>query len=158
MKLIRFCALFVCLSFLTSAAVAGPLDLRVRGVGVGTSYKTLLKKLGRPAARRTGGTFPCDEEGVMMTLEYDGLTVKLIRGSKRRYFVAAMTVTGAGRTVSGARIGMRTAAVRKLFGREQSSDRTKESETLAYYIADGFARFVFRAGRLVRVEWELNLC
>ncbi len=93
MKRLLFIALL--LAFGLPLGVSGKvIDLRVKGVEIGTRYRTVLRKLGKPLSSKNGGSYPCDDDNRMMTLRYPGLIIKLIDEDERKYFfVASMEVT-----------------------------------------------------------------
>jgi hypothetical protein len=140
------------------AVFAETIDLKVKGVGIGTPYSTVVTKLGKPLSSKKGGSFPCDQGKPMLILRYSGLVIKLIEDNNNQYFVASMEVTSPKWTASGITIGANIREVQKRFGQNNNLSKEKELENLPYFIEDGYARFYFRNKKLVKVAWELNVC
>ncbi len=151
--------LFVFPALPLSTSAQATLDLKVKGVGVGTTYSTVLKKLGKPLSIKKGNNFPCNNEEPMLTLRYSGLVIELIQGNNRRhYFVASMKVTSPKWITSGITIGANKKKVRKRFGRSNTLGKEEGLEYLSYYVGDGYGYFYFRNKKLVKIAWELNIC
>lgn len=69
-----------------------------------------------------------------------------------------MEVTAAKWQISGkARVGENVENVRTKFGVGNLSKKNG-LDNLSYYITDGYANFYFRNNKLVKVNWELNVC
>jgi hypothetical protein len=118
----------------------------------------VIRKLGKPLSARKGAGFPCDD-GPLLTLRYSGLRIELIEDSGGRdYFVAAMEVNSLKWITSGIAVGASIKNVRKRFGQNNKTGRERGLENLTYYIKDGYANFYFRNNKLVKVNWELNIC
>jgi hypothetical protein len=150
--------LFIFPALPLSASAQATLDLKVKGVGVGTTYSTVLKKLGKPLLIKKGNNFPCNNEDPMLTLRYSGLVIELIQDNNRRYFVAGMKVTSPKWVISGITLGANKEKVRKRFGQNIKLDKEKGLEYLSYYVGDGYGFFYFRNNKLIKITWELNIC
>ncbi len=157
MKHFLLSVLFVSLT-LPLTVFAETIDLKVKGVGVGTSYSTVLKKLGRPLSNKKGGSFPCDQGNPMLNLRYSGLVIKLIQDSNNQYFVASMEVSSPKWIASGITIGASIREVQERFGQNNNLSKKKGLENLPYFIEDSYANFYFRNKKLIKVAWELNAC
>lgn len=134
------------------------IDLQVNGVKIATPYSVVVQKLGKPSSKKKGGTFPCDNNGEMLTLRYQGLVIKLIEANDGTgYFVGAINITSAKWSASGINIGATVKEVRDRFG---NSELTKKLglKNLSYGMGEGFADFYFRNGKLVKINWEFNIC
>jgi hypothetical protein len=152
-----FLILFVAF-VLSLPAPAQTIDLQVGGVEIGTTYPTVIQKLGKPVSKKKGGIVPCgSNDETLLTLRYRGLALELTEGLSGKFFVFTAKVTSPKWSVSGIRVGASVEDVKKKFG---SGELTKEKglEYLSYYITDGYANFVFQNNKLVKVDWELNLC
>ncbi|HLM02313.1 MAG TPA: hypothetical protein VK400_14775 [Pyrinomonadaceae bacterium] len=152
---------FILLAFFTLSltASAQTIDLKVKGVGIGTTYSTVLGKLGKPLSSRKSGSFPCDQGNPSLTLRYSGLVIELIQDNDNRYFfVASMKVTSPKWITSGIRTGESIKGVQKRFGQNNKPGKDAGLENLPYYIKDGYANFYFRNKKLVKIAWELNVC
>lgn len=148
-------SVFLCLSF-SLPVLTQPNEFNVKGVKVGTLYKQVIKKLGRPTSTRKGGEYPC-ESGPITTLRYPGLKIELIPShNEKSLFVASMEVTSSKWLISSKiRIGARVEKVMRAFGNiELKSDGNRKY--LPYYIGDGYAPFYFHRNRLLKAKWELN--
>jgi len=152
---------FVSLVLLTLPAVASAqrIDLEVKGIDVGASYQTVLRQLGKPLSRKNGGIVPCSDGSILLTLRYQGLKIELYSDDEgKSFYVFTMEVTSPKWSLSGLNIGATLKDVQAKF--VQTRKPTKESglENLSYFITDGYANFWFRNNKLVKVDWELNLC
>jgi len=153
-----FSILFVAFALSITASAQETIDLQVNGVGVYTSYSTVVQKLGKPLSEKKGGEFPCGNDETL-TLRYKGLIVRLIEANDGTGFiVGSVSITSAKWSISGVNIGASIKDIQTRFG--QSEVETKESglENLSYGMAEGFADFYFRNNKLVKVYWEFNIC
>jgi len=72
---------------------AKEIDLKINGVGIGTSESIALKKLGKPLQTQKGEFDECGG-GFQRTLRYSGLEVELLSNDKGRDFsVISIDVT-----------------------------------------------------------------
>jgi len=151
-----FFILFVAFA-LSITASAQRIDLQVNGVEVGATEAIVVQKLGKPSSRKKGGIVPCHDGETLLTLRYPGLVLELAEDINGNFTVFTVTVTSPKWSVSGISVGASVEDVRKKFG---SGKLTKEKGLvyLSYYITDGYANFVFQNNKLVKVDWELNLC
>jgi len=166
MKLFLF---FVVLVFSTLPAFGQTkwreVDLRVNGVGSGTSYSTVVRKLGKPLRskkERLAADSACSGEAeTHLTLFYSGLEITLLGDGKGRDLeVYSMEVTSKKWLASGIGISATANDVLTKFG-EPNSKEEKSGETIFYYTTKdnlGGVDFYFRNNRLVRVEMTETLC
>lgn len=130
-------------------------DIKVNGVGLGSSYREVIRKLGKPSRDYTVEADEC-VGGKSRYLIYQGLTVELHprASNPKAFYVGQIEVTSARWNVSGVRIGAKPAAVRKKFGSSDFQNGDKKGERfLDYYLAaPGNLYFYFRRNQLVRVE------
>lgn len=152
----------VLLAFLTlsTSALAGEVDLKVNGVGLGTKYDTVVKKLGKPLkSRKVRITESCaGEPYTEITLTYPGLTVQLSgENNLRTQTVYKIKISSASKlAVSGIKVGATQKEIIGRFGKPNDSSKMR----LSYVNKgnDGLAEFKFKDGRLVSVEWEPSIC
>lgn len=129
---------------------------KVKGIGIGTSYSTILKKLGKPLLVKKDGEYPCDS-GRITIIRYSGLRLNLIKSfSSNNLMVASMEVTLPKWSVSGIKIGARLKEIKARF----SGNIRKENGfyILGGFVKDGYRAFYFRNKKLVKMTWELNPC
>lgn len=157
MKKLLFLALF--LAFPLQAA-AGEIDLRVGGIGLGSTEAQVVRRLGAPRAIEQGEENACGG-GWEKTYRYDGLAIVLLSDEDgANYDVIGVEVTSAAWPVSGLKIGAHRGAVRARFGAslETRADEGLERWSYVNWGNDGFAGFYFAAGKLVKISWQSNLC
>ncbi len=146
---------------LSTNALAGEIDLRINGVGLGTKEATVLRKLGKPSSSKKGGIVPCSDGSALLTLRYPGLVIELARDEDEQDFsVFTMRVTSPKWTLSGINVGANINDVQTKFG--QPYHKTKESKLLGLHYNTkgngGAASFYFQDNKLVGVDWEINFC
>ncbi len=132
-------------------------NLKIKGVGLSTSYSDVLRQIGKPLKSKKGGEFPCGN--TLLTLRYSGLVLELEEDDRLKNFnVVSMEVTSPKWSVSGIGIGASIEEIQAKFG--EPSNRGKESgkDELYYGNGDGWATFQFRDNKLVRMRWEYNWC
>ncbi len=166
MKLFLF---FVLLIFLTVPVFGQKklteIDLRVKGIGSGTSYSTVIKKLGKPTHCKTEkikASLACSNSAeTHLTLLYSGLEITLLGDGKGRNFeVYSIEVASPKWKASGISIGANINDVVTKFG-EPNSKANTSGETVFYYITKenlGGVNFYFRNKKLVRVKMNETLC
>ena len=166
MKLFLF---FVLLVFLTLPVFGQKklteIDLRVNGIGSGTSYSTVIRKLGKPTRRKTEkikASSACSNSAeTHLTLFYSGLKITLLGdGRGRNLDVYSIEVTLPKWKASGISIGANINDVETKFG-EPNSKADISGETVLYYVTKenlGGVNFYFRNNKLVRVRVNETLC
>lgn len=141
------------------------IDLDVNGIRSGSTYQTVLKKLGQPISRtRTRGkaSESCTGKAItLLTLKYPGLEVSLVGdGSGQHMVVHAMEITQKNWIGSGAKIGETMASIKKRFGKPNSIYE-RSGEKILYYVTKGNlgnVNFHFRNGKLKRFLMSEALC
>lgn len=139
--------------------------LSVNGVALGTSHKTVLKKLAKPTSDVIGEINECNESR-SREMSYPGLKLTLYEGTPGSgvFSVGEFEVTSGRWNVSGVKIGASTSAMAKRFGKALSdeTERGTAERTWFYEIPErvgpGMINFDFRKGRLVRVYAGYTLC
>jgi hypothetical protein len=119
----------------TSANGQGKLrevDLKVNGIGSGSSYAAVLAKFGKPTKQkveRTEKALSCmDSDETYRTLYYPGLEVEMLEvGGNQKPTVVALTITSTKRNASGIRIGSTPLQVERRFGTPISVEPSRES-------------------------------
>jgi hypothetical protein len=146
---------------LPMAASAGEIDLRIKGVGLGTPQSIILRRLGKPLQIKKGKFDPCGGD-VTVTRRYSGLVIELLGdGNERNFTVVSIELTSSKWSVArGIRVGAEAKDVIKKFGEPLEKVMKSGLERWSYVNKgnDGFAGFYFRNNKLVKVEWESALC
>jgi hypothetical protein len=141
-------------------------DLRIRGVGSGSSESQVLARIGNPTRRRSRKhlTFAGDCLGMDATfvfIEYPGLKLVLLGDrSGNNLRVVEMQMTSGRRLASGIALGATEAQVRRKFGEPISVDRAS-GQTEFFYVTrsnQGGVKFVFTQGRLTMIGMSETLC
>jgi hypothetical protein len=145
------------------AKTLSEVELRVHKVGLGSSYATVRRQLGKPRRimRETDLDDTCGPPSRDWTLLYDGMAIKL-QGSLGRddFEVVSIKVTSAKWLLQpGIRVSQTRDEVRKKLG-SPLPESSASSRRLQYVNKgnDGFALLEFAGDRLVKVTWESNLC
>ena len=139
-----------------TASAQKTIALDVNGVEIVTTKAEVNQKLGKPASSKKFEGNEC--QGSLLRLSYPGLVIELEDGnSDEKVIVATATVTSPKWSFSGIHIGASVSEVQKKFGNSKS-ERKKGLDHLHYIIGDGFAEFIFRKGKLVKIYWEFNFC
>ena len=165
MKLFLFFALFVTSALSAFGQKYREVDLRVNGVGSGTSYATVVRKFGKPLRskkeRFTADNACSGEAETHLTLFYSGLEITFLGDGKGRDLeVYSLELMSKKWLASGVSIGATANDVLKKFG-EPNSKEEKSGETVFYYVTKdnlGGVNFYFRNGKLVRVGMTETLC
>ncbi|HTK38986.1 MAG TPA: hypothetical protein VL325_10875, partial [Pyrinomonadaceae bacterium] len=110
--------IFVLLVFSVSAfGQKAPTDgLRVNGVGLGSAYKTVVAKFGKPVKEKIQKGDECVPDRRKI-LTYPGLTFELIENDNKSFTVISFEVTSANYDVSGVKVGDTQLAVSRHFGK-----------------------------------------
>lgn len=140
---------------------AKEIDLKISGVGIGTSESIALKKLGRPLQTQKGEFDECGG-GFQKTLRYSGLEVELLSNDKGQDFsVISIDVTSSEWFVaSKLRVGLDVKDVETEFGLPFSKEE-QDGQIISYYLIkghDGWANLFFRDNKLSRIRWILTYC
>lgn len=162
----------VCLAFIVvlasaaSSQTSNPARLKLRGVGLDSSYAQVVKTLGKPSKE----TAPTAEEcigGQEKDLEYDGISFRMMNGDSKggkTFEVKSFEVTGSQYVVSGVRIGDAQTLVRKIFGRRFSTDKDPQTgETIWHYAMSdregpGTTTFKFKNGKITYIASDYLVC
>lgn len=140
-------------------------NLQVDGIGSGTPYSTVSRKLGKPLRRkatRTTASLSCSGSAeTHLTLFYSGLQISLLGdGRGHNLKVYSIKVSSPKWTASGVSIGASMEEVSDKLG-EPSSKAEESGETIFYYVTRGnlgTVNFHFRNHKLVKVAMTETLC
>jgi hypothetical protein len=144
---------------------AKSLLLSVNGVTLGTSHKSVLKKLGKPTRDTIGEINECNESR-SREITYPGLRLLLYEDAPRSgvFSVGEIEVTSWRWNISGIRIGAIDQTVVKRFGKAYSHGPGEGSNVITWFYAiseadgPGMTNLDFRKGRLIRVYTAYALC
>lgn len=158
MRIVIFLSLFLSLFGVTRGQeVLTEVNLTVNGIRSGTSYKWILKRLGKPQREKKIGIDDC-ADGFIKTAYYRGLTIGLLSDAKgKSYKVISMKITSSRWLISpSVRIGANRAIVRNKYGRPNS----QVDNTLNYVTKEnlGLVTFYFKGAKLISVEMQETLC
>jgi hypothetical protein len=151
---------------LASAQTSNPSKLRLRGIGLDSTFAQVVKALGKP--RKDG---PATDEscagGKEKDVEYDGVSFHFMNGVSKKgkvFEMVSFTVTSPKYVVSGVKIGDSAAAVRRIFGKKFSTDKDPDTgETIwLYSMSDregpGTTVFRFKNGKLSAISSDYLVC
>lgn len=141
------------------------IDLSVKGIGSGTPYSTVVRKLGKPLRikkERFAADSACSGKAeTHLTLFYSGLKITLLGdGRGRKPDVYSIEVTAKRWLASGVSVGAKAKKVEAKFG-APSSKADISGETVFYYTMKdnlGGVNFYFRNNKLVRMLMRETLC
>ena len=142
-------------------AFGSEVDLRINDVGLGTSYETVVKNLGKPLkSKKIRQILECsdNEPYTQLTLTYPGLIIELWNiEDTRKFNVLSIGFTSDGKwAVSGLKIGATQKETIARLGKPTYN--SKSSLSYVNKDNDGFAEFKFKGGKLVSVEWGSAIC
>jgi|GEM_PF-1797066 len=139
-------------------------NLKVRGIGLGSTLKDVHKNLGQPrfSKKRAILDTTCGPKQFSMELDYNGLDIELRRSVNEHFArVVAIEVNNSSWTIHRKiRIGIQESTVREVFGEPAEETANDQFHLLNYVNAgnDGFAVFYFKDGLLKKIVWKSNLC
>jgi len=165
-KTMRFSLVFIFLVVLTIPVIGQTyreVDLRVNGIGEGSSYSAVIRKLGRPlrSTKQRASEGCSGSAETYLKLFYPGLELELIGdGRGRNFFVHFIEVVSKRWSASGVSIGASAKDVVTRFG-EPISKEYVSGETVYDYVTVGNlggVNFYFRGDKLVRAVVRTTLC
>ncbi len=150
--------IFAIPAFSQTSLESGP---KVNGLALGATRAEVIKKIGKPTRETKNKADEC-VGGTEMTLHYPGLKFSLWDDAHGKFSVGAFEVNSAKWDVSGARVGLSSSAIKKLFGTRFTAE-TNSGKTIWYYDMDeekspGNTNFTFRNGRLVNIFSMWLMC
>ena len=139
-------------------------NLRVRGVGLGSSQAAVLRRFGKPLSRKREKVTEetCGPAHSDLTLRYEGIVFSFegdLRG--RRFEVVSVEVTSPKLIITPAmKIGLTEKQVRARLGSPWETRDESGLHKLVYTTRgnDGGAVLSFEQGKLVNVYWQYTLC
>ena len=160
-KQLLFVVLLAVVIFSTDA-LAGEVDLKINNVGLGTSYETVVKNLGKPLkSKKARIPEPCgyDEDTYTeLILSYPGITFELLSDKDGRNIrvISVKFTAGSKWAVSGLKIGATRKETIDKLGKSTYTDKSG----LGYINKGnaGGASFNFKNGKLISVEWGYEMC
>lgn len=166
MKLFLLCILLGLLTFTVSAQQKrGEIDLKINGVGLDSTYLSVINRLGKPLQKKhekTSAELACsgaDEKH--LTLFYADLEVKLLGvGKSDRMAVVEIEVKSNTWNASGIKIGADIKDVKAKFG-EPYEENKSSNKSILYYVSkgnSGFVNFEFLNNKLVKILIKETLC
>lgn len=139
-------------------------DLRIKGIGAGSSMKNVLATFGKPKKRTVeniASTQACsNERETHYFLEYEGLEIFLLKiGNDKQPSVSSLRVNGGDWAASTISLGANKAQVIETFG-EPIGENPSEVNVLHYVTLGnlGGVNFEFQDDRLVRFSMKQTLC
>ena len=148
-----------------SQAKLREVDLRINGVGSGSSYGVVVAKFGKPTKRsyekESAETSCLGADATVLALQYPGLDMVLLGdGSGRNLKVVEMRMTSGKRSASGTMLGASMKQITRRFGRPVSIQR-EGVRSMLFYVTPGnfgFVKFEFTNGRLTSIGMSETLC
>ena len=138
-------------------------DLKINGISSGTSYSTVIKKIGKPLKTKEDGYDECGG-GYLKILFYGGWEIKFLSDDKKRnYTVISMNLTSPKWLIApDIKIGANIKDVRAKYGEPNSivGSEDFDKDILDYVTKEhlGVVNFYFRNNKLIRVEMVETLC
>ncbi|MDQ6787488.1 MAG: DUF2845 domain-containing protein [Acidobacteriota bacterium] len=141
------------------------IDVRIQGIGSGTTYSTVIRKLGKPLHSKTT-KFKASEAcsgatETHLTLIYKGLEITLHGDSRgRNLSVYEIEVISSKWIASEISVGAKSKDVLTKFG-EPNSKAEKAGEVIFYYGMKnnlGGVNFYFQNNRLIKILMNETLC
>lgn len=160
MKKALIIAFFV-LIFVPLAAFGADIDIKFKGIGVGSTYAAVVKQLGKPLKTQQDSRNECVGEDEMY-LEYDGVKLYLLGNKKtRKFVVSSIGVTVPAATLTPAiKIGMTPKQIQAKFGKPDMKDEEDGAERWFYenqkYV--GYTTFIFKNGKLIGIGQSEMVC
>lgn len=135
-------------------------DIRVNGIGSGSSYSQILRKIGRPYRTVDKGVDDECAGGKLKELIYRGLTIGILSDAKGRNFsVYSIEINSNKWSIQhGIKIGSTRKTVISKLGKP-IIDKA-EPHMIRYVTKEnlGIVAFTFRNGKLVRISMQETLC
>ena len=141
-------------------------NLRLKGIGLGSSYASVLRRWGRPLSSKREKVVDeyevCGPPYTSLRLSYEGASIELMGDLRWRNFkVVSMEITSGKFLIApGIKVGMTEKEIRSKLG--VPFQQRHESGVLILNYAtkgnDGGAGLHFVSGRLIKIDWEYILC
>ncbi|HEX4945672.1 MAG TPA: hypothetical protein VFZ34_03270 [Blastocatellia bacterium] len=159
--------LFITSFFLAAISAWGQtkaceVDVRIKGVGTGTPYATVIRKLGTPLEQKreaVPASSTCSGEAeTYLTLKYSGLEIVCIGNAKgRKAIVNSIVITSSKWQIHPLiKIGFTKQELEAKLGKRGHY----ENQALFYCTKDnlGTVKFVFEKNKLIKISLSETLC
>ncbi len=149
-----------------SAQAVNTAQIKVKGVGLDSTYAQVVRALGKPQteeAAKDEGCIGAHEKSV----EYAGVSFYFMDGDSKdgkTFEVKAFEVTAARHLVSGIKIGDTPSTVRKKYGRKHTVDTEREPGEIIWFYemndryGPGTTAVVFKNGKVIRISSSYQVC
>jgi hypothetical protein len=146
--------------------VVNPARVRVKGVGLDSTYGQVVKALGKPVMDGKPKEEGCIG-GLEKNVEYSGLSFYFMDGDSKggkTFEVKAFEVTSAKWIVSGVKVGDTEAVVRRKFGRKYTvkTDPDTKEKSWSYEFGEnedpGWTTVYFKNGKVVKISAAHMVC
>lgn len=143
-------------------------DLKISGIGLDSSNKDLIKKIGKPQKiRNDGDSWNCLDSDTK-TLFYRGLTVVVTEDEEsKKYKINDIDISSSRFQLdSGIKIGDDINYVFSKVGKPYHQTKDKDLDEYHFMVTNkndvsndgGIATFSFRNNKLVKIHWHYNFC
>lgn len=154
-------SLLMLFAFSLTAFAQEEVDLRIDGIGFGSTHTQVIRKFGKPNRIKNEGINEC-ANGEELTYSYPGLKIGLLsegEGKNKIYKVYSVEVTSSNRAInSDIKIGTIYEEVLTKFGKPSETAADKSSLVYVNKDNNGFAGFTFKDNKLVKIVWEETIC
>ena len=150
--------------FAQKPEILNELDLRIRNVGLGSRYSTVVRQFGKPLTLEQEKILddPCGGDPyTALTLKYAGFVMDLRGDVRGRHFtVVSLEINSPQKAMFPVQLGMTEKAVRSLLGSPWQESRESGFHILNYVTKgnDGGVLLYFRTGKLSKIHSQLTLC
>ena len=159
MKSFLFFSLLVFFTFSTPGQKYREVDLRVNGIGSGSSYAAVIERFGKPSRNereKYAADSACSSVAeTHLTLFYPGLKIMLLGDGKGRDLkVYAIEVKSRRWSASGISIGDDAKTIAAKFGDPNSKEKNSDEMVYDYVTKSnaGGISFRFRNNKLIKIE------
>ena len=150
--------LVLCVPVFAQTSLSG--GLKVNGLGLGATYKSVVAKFGKPTTEKIQKGDECVPDRRKI-LTYPGLSFELIEGQKNNFSVITFEVTSAKYDVSGVKVGDTQVAVNRRFGKRTMEDTVSGQKVWYYEMSSdnpGSSNFYFRGGKITKIQAGYEMC
>ena len=138
-------------------------NLRIKGIGLGSSYQDMEKQFGKPLETKKAREYGCydDELEMEITNTYSGVIIKLLQGDTNKLFVSSIEVTSPEIMIMPEiQIGISPKAMEMKLGKSEPLGKEEGYELFTYVNKDnnGSATFYFKTEKLMKVIWVSETC
>ncbi len=164
-----FAVAFSILAFSVDAASAQPANtarIKLKGIGLDSTYAQIVKALGKPANEDIAKEEGCIG-GREKSIKYAGISFYMMDGDSKggkTFEVKAFELTAPGYLVSGIKIGDTPATVLKKYGRKYKVDTEREPGEITWFYemndryGPGTTAVVFKNGKVMKISSAYQVC